>query len=270
MNSTTFNFVAGNTPLLISIPHLGTGIPDEIKPGLTEAALQLSDTDWHLDQLYGSCAPFGATFISASLSRYVIDLNRPPDGASLYPGQTTTGLVPLETFHGEAVYRMGQEPDRNEIQRRVACYWKPYHDMLVQQIQAIKAKHGFVLLWEAHSINGELPRLFDGLLPDLNIGTFSGKSAAPCVGHAVAEAAGNSTYSWVLNGRFKGGYITRRYGNPESNIHAIQLEMAQRTYMEEHAPFRYRPDLAAGIQPVIASLLQGAVEAARSTITVNK
>ncbi|MBK4738613.1 N-formylglutamate deformylase [Noviherbaspirillum pedocola] len=263
MNDPIFNLVVGDLPILISIPHLGTGIPAHINASLTEVGRKVCDTDWHLDRLYGFATQQGASMISAKLSRYIIDLNRPPDGTSLYPGQTTTGLVPLETFHGEAVYLPGHEPDETEIQTRIDHYWKPYHEELARQIQTIKSRHGFVILWEAHSINGELPRLFEGVLPDLNFGTFAGKSAAAPVNEALREIAGQSRYSWVLNGRFKGGYITRHYGDPGSHVHAVQLEMSQRIYMNEPEPFEYREDLAARVQPVLSQLLDASLAAAR-------
>jgi N-formylglutamate deformylase len=265
MTAPIFKLVAGDSPLLISIPHLGTHIPDEFRASMTPEALPVCDTDWHLDRLYDFALQDGASMLSAQVSRYVIDLNRPPDGASLYPGQTTTGLCPSETFHGQPVYLAGREPDAAEVQRRVAAYWVPYHRALAEQIAAIKARHGFVVLWEAHSIASELPHLFEGVLPDLNFGTFGGRSSALSVGAAVAELAAQHPYTWVLNGRFKGGYITRQYGDPKNGVHAIQLEMSQKVYMDEALPFNYRPDLADGVRPVLASMLDAVVEAARSS-----
>jgi N-formylglutamate deformylase len=262
MKDPTYHLEPGHSPLLISIPHLGSCLPPDLKHTFADAAAQTADADWHLDQLYDFSLQSGATMLSATVSRYVIDLNRPPDGASLYPGQTTSGLCPLETFRGEALYPPGGEPDIPEIRRRVERYWNPYHHELTRQIEAIKARHGFVLLWEAHSIAGELPRLFDGILPELNVGTFDGKSAAPAVGQAVYAAASTSGYTLALNGRFKGGYITRQYGNPARQIHAVQLEMSQRIYMEEFPPFNYRPDLAASVKPVLKQLLAAAAAAA--------
>jgi N-formylglutamate deformylase len=262
MTDSTFNLTVGNSPLLISIPHLGTCLPAEVKDTLSEAGTRVCDTDWHLDQLYDFALQSGASMISATVSRYVIDLNRAPDGASLYPGQTTTGLCPLESFHGEPIYLQGKEPDEAEIPRRIERYWKPYHQTLAQQIESIREKHGFVLLWEAHSINSELPRLFEGTLPDLNFGTFDGKSAAPAIGKGLQDIAAASRYSWVLNGRFKGGYITRHYGDPKNGVHAVQLEMAQKIYMDEHSPFNYQQNLAADVQPVLARLLDAALHAA--------
>ncbi|WP_338759662.1 N-formylglutamate deformylase [Massilia sp. METH4] len=263
MNHASFHFTRGKLPLLISIPHLGTAIPPDLKARMTDAATGVADTDWHLDQLYETVAATGASVISACVSRYVIDLNRPPDGASLYPGQTTTGLCPLETFHGEPLYRAGQEPDDAEIARRLDTYWHPYHAALRAELDSLRRRHGFALLWEAHSINGFLPRLFDGALPDLNFGTADGKSCAYAVAQAVEEAAREAPYSWVLNGRFKGGYITRHYGNPAGGIHAVQLEMSQRIYMNESEPFDYVPERARQVQPVLQALVESALAAAR-------
>jgi N-formylglutamate deformylase len=261
MPSTHFNLVAGDSPLLISIPHLGSLVPDEIKGNLTETGLGVEDTDWHLDRLYDFALGSGASMVSATVSRYVIDLNRPPDGSSLYPGQTTTGLVPLESFHGAPVYLPGMEPDDAVIAQRVEQYWRPYHEALARQLDVIRARHGYALLWEAHSINSELPRLFDGTLPDFNFGTAKGASCDESISNAVIEAAGKGPYSWVLNGRFTGGYITRQYTDPANGLHAMQLEMAQKIYMNEEAPFAYRADLAEPLQPLLASMLDAALKA---------
>ena len=257
------NVVGGTLPLIISIPHLGTYIPPYLRPRMSEAAYAVADTDWHLDQLYGAAVAAGASLVAATVSRYVIDLNRPPDGASLYPGQTTTGLCPLDTFHGEPLYLEGMAPDADEVARRLDTYWRPYHAALAEQIAALRRRHGHVLLWEAHSINGQLPRLFEGTLPDLNLGTADGASCAPAVERAVAGVAALSAYSAVTNGRFKGGYITRHYGDPSKAVHAVQLEMAQRVYMDEHAPYQYRPELAARVQPLLQAMIESALAAAR-------
>ncbi|MCX7172273.1 MAG: N-formylglutamate deformylase [Proteobacteria bacterium] len=258
MRNSVFELTAGDSPLLISIPHLGTRLPPEVIERFNQQGKAVADTDWHLDRLYDFAVQSGASVIAAIVSRYVIDLNRPPDGASLYPEQTTTGLCPLETFHGEPIYLPGAQPDQAEITRRVATYWKPYHDALADRIQTIRKRHGFVLLWEAHSICSTLPRLFDGVLPDLNFGTFEDRSADKAIGATLCAIAACYGYSWVLNGRFKGGYITRHYGSPEKHVHAVQLEMSQRIYMDESAPFTYRPDLALGIERVLAHLLSEA------------
>ncbi|MBT2336729.1 N-formylglutamate deformylase [Variovorax paradoxus] len=261
MTSNVFHLVQGRAPLLISIPHLGTALPAEVRPDLTPEALSVRDTDWHLDTLYGFARDMGASMIGARISRYVIDLNRPPGGESLYPGQTTTGLCPTESFRGEPLYLPGRAPSDAEIQRRRSMYWQPYHDALQAELERLRGLHGQVLLWEAHSIASVLPRLFDGKLPDLNVGTNDGAScAADVLEAALRPTAGkDSPFTRVVNGRFKGGYITRSYGRPASGVQAIQLEMCQSLYMNEDAPFEYRADIAARIQPLLARMLEAAV-----------
>lgn len=254
----------GDAPLLISIPHLGTHIPGELRPLYTDVALTVADTDWHLDVLYDFARELGATLLGARVSRYVIDLNRPPNDESLYPGQTTTGLCPTETFRGEPIYQAGRAPDDKEKQRRVSLYWQPYHDVLAGELGRLRSEHPNVLLWEAHSIASTLPRLFDGKLPDLNIGTQDGRTAAPAIEAATVKAAASSSYTTVANGRFKGGYITRHFGNQRAGIHAIQLEMCQSTYMQEYAPFHYAPDRAAAVGATLRAMLEGALHAACS------
>ncbi len=251
-----FIFRQGAGPLLVSMPHVGLHIPDDIAADMTPLARTVSDTDWHIDRLYDFLDDLGASAIAATHSRYVVDLNRSPDGASLYPGQATTGLCPTGTFDDEPLYRDGAAPGQAEIERRVARYWKPYHDKLEAELARLKAAHGYALLWDAHSIRSVVPRLFEGPLPDLNIGTANGASCDPDMARRVLQAAESAQgYSAVLNGRFKGGYITRRYGQPDDDIHAIQLELSQRTYMEESSPFTFREELAEGVRPVIKSML---------------
>ncbi|MGA9915370.1 MAG: N-formylglutamate deformylase [Paraburkholderia sp.] len=256
-----YNLHRGEAPLLISIPHLGTDIPSPMKHVYSEVALTVADTDWHLDRLYDFAKAMGATLLSAQLSRYVIDLNRPANDESLYPGQTTTGLCPTETFRGEAIYRRGLEPCQAERQRRVATYWQPYHTTLRAELTRLREKHPNVLLWEAHSIASNLPRLFDGKLPDLNLGTQMGRTAHALVQSAAERAAAESAYMWITNGRFQGGYITRQYGDPERGIHAVQLEMCQSTYMNEDPPFLYWDARAAAVQPTLQRMVGGALNA---------
>ena len=257
----TFDFTPGTLPLLISIPHLGTEIPAELQADMADVARLKQDTDWHLDQLYGFAQAMGASVIKARVSRYVIDLNRPPNGESLYPGQTTTGLCPVDTFRGEPLYTGGQAPDAAEVARRLSTYWQPYHQQLAAELARLKALHGQVMLWDAHSIASVLPRLFDGQLPDLNFGTADGKSCAPNVLDAVVALARTAPCTHVVNGRFKGGYITRHYGAPGQDVHAIQLEMSQCLYMQETPPFAYLPDKAATVQPLLQAMLQAGVQA---------
>lgn len=259
--SPTFDFTPGTLPLLISIPHLGTEIPPELQAGMAEVAAIKQDTDWHLDQLYGFARAMGASVIQARVSRYVIDLNRPPDGQSLYPGQTTTGLCPVDTFRGEPLYAAQHAPDATETARRLDRYWRPYHLQLQAELKRLKAAHGAVLLWDAHSIASVLPRLFEGRLPDLNFGTADGRSCDPAVIEAVLDVARTGPFSLVHNGRFKGGYITRHYGQPAQQVQAIQLEMAQLLYMQEDAPFGYLPERAAQVQPLLQAMLRAGLAA---------
>ncbi|TAL94357.1 MAG: N-formylglutamate deformylase [Paraburkholderia sp.] len=261
MTEFDFRFHQGTLPLLISIPHPGTEIPEPVQSQLTNAASDLADTDWHLDKLYEFARSSGASVLGARYSRYVIDLNRPASGESLYPGQTTTGLCPTETFRGEPLYRTGTGPDAEELSFRLKTYWAPYHTKLREELDRLKTRFGVVLLWEAHSIASVLPRLFEGKLPDLNIGTNSGKSCAPRILDSVTQTLEEQPFTWVANGRFKGGYITREYGRPEQGVHAIQLEMCQSTYMNETAPFDYRPDLASRVAPVVERMVTAAVDA---------
>jgi N-formylglutamate deformylase len=262
MDSDIYALTRGEAPLLVSIPHAGTVIPPELEARMTPAALQRADVDWHLPQLYDFARGMGATLLVARHARHVIDLNRPPEDESLYPGQDVTGLIPIDTFRKEPLYRPGREPDAAEVGARVARYWRPYHDTLRTELDRLRARHGHVVLWEAHSICSVLPRFFAGRLPDLNLGTAEGRACAPAV-QAAAEApmAAQSEFSHVSNGRFKGGHITRHYGAPGKGVHALQLEMCQSTYMDETAPFAYRPDLAARVQPLLQRMLQAVVEA---------
>jgi N-formylglutamate deformylase len=256
-----YRLVRGTQPLLVSIPHAGTHIPEVLRGDYTDAALELADTDWHLDRLYAFAHEMGASVLSAVHSRCVIDLNRPPDNQSLYPGLVTTGLCPGETFRGEPLYRLGREPDAAEVECRLGLYWQPYHDALAEEIERLKALHGRVLLWEAHSIASRLPRLFDGTLPDLNLGTADGASCAPGLLAPVVAVAQASGYTSVINGRFKGGYITRHHGHPTERVHAIQLELCQCLYMDEQAPFDYLPAQADRLQPVLKEMTEAALGA---------
>jgi N-formylglutamate deformylase len=261
LTDATYDFKQGSIPLIISVPHLGQRIPDELLERMTPVAREVADTDWHLDRIYGFAQRVGASILGARFSRYVIDLNRPSTGESLYPGQTTTGLCPTETFRGEPIYRENHAPDEQAITARLDTYWAPYHAQLRTEIARLKRLHGNVLLWEAHSIASVLPRLFDGKLPDLNLGTNGGKSCAPVAIDAAIANLQHQPYTWVANGRFKGGYITRAYGRPEEGVHAIQLEMCQSTYMYETFPFDYRADLASGVSAVVERIVMAATNA---------
>ncbi len=257
-----FTFTPGTAPLLVSFPHAGTEIPDAIAARMTPEALQRADVDWHLPQLYAFVRALGASTIAARYARHVIDLNRPPEDTSLYPGQDVTGLLPLDTFRKQPLYRAGEAPNAAETEQRRATYWQPYHDALRAELARLRRLHGNVVLWDAHSIASVMPRFFDGKLPDLNLGTADGRSCAPGV-QAAAEAAmaAQTRYTHISNGRFKGGYITRHYGQPEAGVHALQLEMCQSTYMDETAPFGYRADLAAQVQPLLQRMLDAVLQA---------
>jgi N-formylglutamate deformylase len=252
-----FKFRQGSVPLLVSMPHVGTHVPNHIAANMTPAALQLADTDWHLEMLYDFLEELGASVLIATHSRYVIDLNRPPDNANLYPGQDTTGLCPVDTFDRHPLYKRGAEPDEAEIAQRRELFWHPYHAKLAEELQRVRHQHGVALLWDAHSIASEVPRFFAGRLPDFNIGTASGVSCAEELSRrlgAVAQSA--PAYSKALNGRFKGGHITRHYGNPADNIHAVQLELSQITYMDETYPFSFDEERARQVRPTLHGFLQ--------------
>jgi formiminoglutamase len=225
----------GDAPLIVSLPHTGTEIPAAIEARLVSPWLARKDADWHVDQLYAFAADLGATLVRTAISRTVIDVNRDPSGASLYPGQTTTGLCPTETFDGEPLYREGQGPDDAEVAQRRETWFAPYHAALEAEIARLRRGHGRVVLYEAHSIRSRVPRLFEGELPNFNIGTNSGQSCDPALTAAVERACDASPFTRVTNGRFKGGWTTRRYGQPASGVHAIQMELACRGYMDEPA-----------------------------------
>ena len=255
-----FELRPGTAPLLVSFPHVGTDIPDEIALRMTPAATSRVDTDWHLPRLYDFVASLGCSTLVARASRYVIDLNRPPEDGNLYPGQDTTGLCPLDTFRRDPLYLPGRAPDEVEVSVRRDRYWYPYHAALAAEIGRIRAVHGVAVLWDAHSIASVLPRFFDGKLPDLNLGTADGASCDAALQSVVeAQMAAQVGFTWIANGRFKGGYITRNYGRPRDGIHALQLEMCQCTYMDEAAPFAYRADLASRVQPVVRAMLAAAL-----------
>ena len=257
-----FQLHRGSLPLLVSIPHMGTEIPQPLHADYQPRALELEDTDWHLDRLYAFARTLGASLLQATVSRYVVDLNRPPDDAPMYPGASNTELCPTRFFTGDALYREGFVLSTEEKERRRTTWWAPYHQALQQELARLKAQHGFVLLWDAHSIRAEIPWLFEGRLPDLNIGTADGKSAHAGIAQAVQDAAArHPQFTHVLNGRFKGGYITRRYGRPEENVHAVQLEMCQYLYMREAPPWNYEEARAAQVQPVVREMVEAALAA---------
>ncbi|MBX7482774.1 N-formylglutamate deformylase [Qipengyuania qiaonensis] len=247
--------IPGSSPIVLAQPHSGTFVPEDIRATLTARGGMLADTDWHVPQLYDGLLP-DATIVRAEFNRYVIDANRPPDGASLYPGQNTTGLVPMVDFENHPLWQ--EEPDEAEIARRRKAFHAPYHAALRAEIDRVRGQHGFAVLYDCHSIQSCLPFLFEGRLPDLNIGTDNGATCAPAIEREVAMACANGPYSYVVNGRFRGGWTTRHYGEPDRNIHAIQMEIAQSTYLEaEEPPFAFSPDKAADLRDTLAEVFAG-------------
>jgi N-formylglutamate deformylase len=223
----------GEAPLVVSVPHTGTEIPAAIEARLVSPWLGRKDADWHVERLYAFAADLGATLVRTAISRTVIDVNRDPSGGSLYPGQATTGLCPTGTFDGEPLYRQGEEPDAAEIAARRATFFDPYHAALAAELARLRRSHPRVVLYEAHSIRSCIPRLFDGVLPHFNLGSYSGASCDPALTAAVQAACEASDFSHITNGRFKGGWTTRHYGRPEEGVLAIQMELACRGYMDE-------------------------------------
>lgn len=252
----TYTLHRGTAPLLISLPHHGTALPDELAARMTTEACRVPDTDWHVAELYAFARGLGASIIVPAYSRYVVDLNRPEDDVSLYPGQNTTGLCPIVRFSGEPVYLPGQEPTPEEIAARVDTYWRPYHRALQAEIARLHEAHGRVVLWEGHSIRSEVPFLFEGRLPDFNLGTAGGTSCSPDLQHALEGVlASQADFSFVVNGRFRGGYITRHYADVAHGVQTVQLELAQLNYMDEDS-FAYLPERAARTQVLIRRLLE--------------
>ena len=265
-----FTLHGGAAPLLVSLPHDGTALPAAIAARASASGKRVPDTDWHVGKLYAFARELGASVITPHWSRYVADLNRDPEGHKLYPGRAETALVPITTFAGEAIYASGDEPDEKEIALRKAMYWQPWHDALAGELARLRRQHPRVVLWDGHSIKSWVPMFFDGQLPDFNLGTANGASCSPSLQAALTQvlvehaAGGSEAYSHIVNGRFKGGYITRHYGRPEAGVEAVQLELAQYTYMDEDS-FEYLPERAAPVQTVIRVLLETCLAHATGT-----
>ncbi|WP_299664436.1 N-formylglutamate deformylase [uncultured Ruegeria sp.] len=230
-----FSVQRGDGPIVLGQPHGGTFVPDDIAARLNTNGQMLADTDWHINQLYEGLLA-NATVVQSHIHRYVIDANRDPAGVSLYPGQNTTTLVPLTDFDGQSIWSDGQEPSVDEIEQRRSAYHAPYHDALAQELERVRAKNGVAILFDCHSIRSKIPYLFEGTLPDMSIGTDGGVTCAPGIEAAAYEFAHSSPYSTVLNERFRGGWTTRHYGRPDQGQHAIQMELAQSTYLSTETP----------------------------------
>ncbi|MCU0884797.1 MAG: N-formylglutamate deformylase [Beijerinckiaceae bacterium] len=257
----TFTLTQGTSPLILSMPHPGTRLPDAVHEALNAKGREVGDTDWHMRQLYAFADRFNPSIIEATLSRFVIDLNRDPAGISLYPGQATTELIPTTTFDGEPIWTV--LPDAAETKARINAYFEPYHAALAAEIARVKAIHGYCVLYDCHSIRSRIPRLFDGTLPVLNLGTNSGRSADPAIEAVAAHVIKASGFSHAINGRFKGGWITRHYGQPASAVHAIQMEISMAAYLAEEAPpWRFDAARAAPLQATLANLLEAVLATA--------
>lgn len=246
----------GDSPLVIDVPHAGTHVPEAIASRLTDAARPVPDTDWHVEKLYAFARDAGATLMAATHSRYVVDLNRDPAGVALYAGADNTELVPTRTFDNEAIWGAGAAPDAREVAERIRTYFTPYHEALAAEVERVRARHGHAVLLDGHSIRSHVPRFFAGRLPDFNLGTADGASADRSLERVAAGLLGASPpFTSIVNGRFKGGWITRRYGRPHEGVHALQLEMAQSAYMDEAPPYRYDPARAKPLVDVLRRLV---------------
>jgi N-formylglutamate amidohydrolase len=246
----------GDSPLVVDVPHAGTHVPDALRLRLTAEAAAVPDTDWHVERLFAIARLAGATLLTATHSRYVVDLNRDPSGAVLYAGADNTELCPTRTFANEPIYAEGEVPGAREVAARRRTYFDPYHAALRAEVQRVRARHGFAILLDGHSIRARVPRFFDGRLPDLNLGTADGMSCAPELQALSASLLAQARdFSFIENGRFKGGFITRHYGDPTHGVHALQLEIAQACYMDEAPPFRYDPARAAPLETLLERLV---------------
>lgn len=255
-----FDFHAGDSALVVSAPHVGTFLPPDIAEGMNETGLAVRETDFHVHRLFDFARELGASTLFATHSRYVIDLNRDPQGGHLYPGRFETGLCPLSDFDRNPLYHATREPTEIDVQHRLERFWQPYHAQLRKLLDRTVERHGRALLIDAHSIRGVIPSLFDGRLPDLNFGTNSGKTLGPKLIEILERWRASCTdYSHILDGRFKGGFTTRHYGNPAGNIHALQIEIVQDTYLDTRQPHLYDAGLAVPLsltlRPLVEALL---------------
>lgn len=253
----------GAGAVVLGQPHGGTYLPPEIAGRLNENGRKLADTDWHITRLYDGLSP-DATVVACTIHRYAIDANRDPSGASLYPGQNTTTLVPLTDFDGRPIWTDGQEPTAQDVEDRKDRFHAPYHAVLAAELERVRAQHGVAILFDCHSIRSSIPFLFEGVLPVLNTGTNGGETCAPQIEQTVDAIAHASGLSCILNGRFKGGWTTRHYGRPAEGIHTIQMEIAQRAYIREDPPWAWAEDRAARLRPHLMHMLEALSDLALS------
>lgn len=251
-----YDFHRGSVPLLISVPHAGTFVPESIARRFTLAGSHLADTDWHVHKLYDFARGMGASILAANYSRYVVDLNRAPDSSALYVASPTSPVCPTLTFDGAPIYVAGADPDQQEIAARVEQYWRPYHQRLATELAQLRERHGYALLWDAHSIASEVPSLFEGVLPEFNFGTRDDASCPRAIADQLLDlVTTDGKFGAVLNGRFKGGYITLHYGQPKNRVYAVQLELSRRVYMDESAGTGWDPNRAHSAANLISQLL---------------
>lgn len=258
----------GEAPLIVSFPHTGTQLPAEYEGRVVSPWLARKDADWWVDTLYDFARALDATIVHTAISRTVIDVNRDPSGVSLYPGQATTELCPTTTFDGEPLYKPGQAPSTEEIAERRKRFFDPYHAAIAGEVARLRKTHANVVLYDCHSIRSVIPRLFEGELPVFNIGTNSGASCAPDLASTIERLCAASPFSHIVNGRFKGGYITRHHGKPDSGVHAVQMELSCRGYMHETLgpvseadwPTQYDPTYAAPIRAVLTDILKACLQ----------
>ena len=252
-----FKLHAGHLPLLVSVPHCGRELPAALASRMVPRALEVEDTDWHVEKLYDFVKDLGASFLVPQFSRYVVDLNRPPEDLPMYAGANNTTICPTTFFNGDPLYRPEKIPDRSEIDKRIENYWRPYHDAIVTELTRLRDLHGYAILFDGHSICSEVPWLFEGSLPDLNLGTVNGSSCAPSLRDLCVEVLNSQTrFSHVTDGRFKGGYITRHYGRPVQGWHAVQMEMTWSSYLDQSRPQVWDPAVADAARSVLKGLLK--------------
>lgn len=265
MTADWLHVTRADTPLILAMPHGGTALPTG---GFRSDWLARRDTDWHIADLYAELA--NATIVATDISRSVIDVNRDPSGVSLYPGQATTALCPTTTFDGDPLYG-DAPPHADEIARRRTLYFDPYHAALAGEIARLRKRHDHVVVYDCHSIRSRIPRLFEGNLPELNIGTNNGATCAPALRDAVAEVTASSGRSYIVDGRFRGGWTTRHYGRPDAGVHAIQMETAIRAYLREPVddvtpatwPPAFDPAYAVSLRETLSPILSVCLEFAR-------